>query len=66
MEVLYDLDVQARVGSEQLGLNMVRARTVGAHPRFVAMIRELIAERLRREPEPGDFCAADCCPPTAR
>ena len=29
-----------------LGLNMVRAATVGTHPRFVAMLRELIVERI--------------------
>ena len=25
---------------------MVRARTVGTHPRFISMLRELIAERM--------------------
>ena len=46
MEVLYDLDEEARLLCEELGLNMVRARTVGTHPRFVSMLRELIAERM--------------------
>src|SRR5436305_591888 len=31
MEVLYDLDTQARKVAEALGLNMMRAATVGAH-----------------------------------
>jgi ferrochelatase len=54
---------------------MVRAETVGTHPRFVRMIRELILERLTddpvrlylgsRGPSP-DVCPADCCPPGAR
>lgn len=71
MEVLYDLDTEAMELSRKLGLRMVRAATVGAHPRFVQMIRELIEERLDSARErsalgsmgPGhDFCPTDCCP----
>ncbi|HEX8773856.1 MAG TPA: ferrochelatase [Pyrinomonadaceae bacterium] len=70
MEVLYDLDTEARALSETLGLNMLRAHTVGAHPSFIRMIRELILERMTDEPVrrflgtrgPGhDVCPADCC-----
>ena len=39
MEVLYDLDTEARALCEQLGLDLVRAATVGNHPAFVGMIR---------------------------
>ena len=46
MEVLYDLDTEARELCEQIGLNMIRAATVGTHPTFVTMIRELIFERI--------------------
>ena len=70
MEVLYDLDTEARQVSEETGLNMIRAATVGTHPEFVRMIRELILERLdptvpRRSlgtfgPSP-DVCPVDCC-----
>jgi ferrochelatase len=72
LEVLYDLDEAARQRADALGLNMVRAATVGTHPRFVAMLRDLIAERLEptRErrvagvyPPVPDVCSADCCPP---
>src|SRR5438270_6610619 len=74
MEVLYDLDTQARKVAEALGLNMMRAATVGAHPQFVRMIRELILERMdgnmpRRAlgqfPPSHDVCPADCCLPGA-
>jgi ferrochelatase len=71
MEVLYDLDIEARQLCDSLGLPMTRAKTVGVHPKFVAMIRELIQERMnpgseRRAvgvlgPRP-DVCAEDCCP----
>jgi ferrochelatase len=71
LEVLYDLDFAAKTRANELGLNMVRADTVGTHPRFVRMIRELVEERLSgtpvrlhlgaRGPAP-DVCPPDCCP----
>jgi protoporphyrin/coproporphyrin ferrochelatase len=70
MEVLYDLDTEARQLCERMGVNMVRAATVGIHPRFVRMIRELIEERLSDSPRrlalgtlgPNhDVCPEDCC-----
>jgi ferrochelatase len=72
MEVLYDLDTEAKQLSEELGVNMIRAATVGTHPDFVRMIRELIVERLdpaapRRAlgtfGPSHDVCAVDCCLP---
>jgi ferrochelatase len=74
MEVLYDLDTEARQLSQEIGVNMVRAATVGAHPEFVRMIRELILERLdpavpRRAlgafAPSHDVCPTDCCLPGA-
>jgi len=70
MEVLYDLDDEARRLCEELGLPMTRAATVGTHPQFVSMVRELIEERLglRTEkraigqyPPNHDVCPIDCC-----
>ena len=46
LEVLFDLDVEAVETAAELGLNLVRAASAGTHPAFVAMIRELIEERL--------------------
>jgi protoporphyrin/coproporphyrin ferrochelatase len=72
VEVLWDLDHEAREHAERIGLNMVRAGTVGTHPRFVAMIRELVAERIEgREERPAlgtlgpcrDACPPNCCLP---
>ena len=70
MEILFDLDTQARELCVELGLHMVRAGTVGTHPRFIRMIRELICERMDQGqprlalgalgPRP-DVCAVDCC-----
>jgi len=71
MEVLYDLDLEAKSRSIELGLDMVRAGTVGTHPRFVRMIRELAVERMSDAPvrlhlgtrgPARDVCPPDCCP----
>jgi ferrochelatase len=75
MEVLYDLDDEARKVCEGRGIRMVRAATAGAHPRFVEMIRELIVERIEEwteRPALGifganhDVCPVGCCPVPAR
>jgi ferrochelatase len=60
MEVVYDLDIEARRVADELGMKMVRARTAGTHPVFVKMIRELILERINDE-VPANICAPDCC-----
>jgi ferrochelatase len=74
MEVIYDLDTDARGKAEALGLRLVRAATPGTHPAFVRMIRELVVERMadsgvrptvgQRGPSP-DVCRAGCCPAPA-
>ena len=75
MEVMYDLDTEAADLCGKLGINMVRARTAGSHPRFVSMIRELIEERMNEDsprptvgiyPANPDICAIDCCPMPVR
>lgn len=60
MEVIYDLDVEAKDTAERLGMAFARAATPGTHPRFVAMVKELLAE-----PEPAP-CPATCCPAPRR
>lgn len=71
MEVIFDLDHEARGVCEEIGLTMSRAATVGTHPAFVSMIRELIQERtvegverraIGRNGPAVDVCAAECCP----
>lgn len=75
MEVLYDLDFEARQLGAELGIRVVRGGTVGTHPLFVRMICELIEERLSGEPDRAaigrypashDICPADCCPAPMR
>jgi len=74
MEVLYDLDIEARQLCESLDLPMARAKTVGVHPKFISMIRELILERTGASERRAlgtlgarqDVCAQDCCPAPQR
>jgi ferrochelatase len=75
LEVRFDLDVQAAETAARLGINMVRASAVGAHPRYIGMIRDLIAERMSASPERAalgdcgashDICGASCCPAPVR
>lgn len=71
MEVVFDLDTRAFELSTTLGVNFVRAATVGTHPRFIKMVRQLVDERIdQNSPRlvlgdfgaAPDFCPATCCP----
>ncbi len=78
MEVIYDLDTEAQDMAGEVGVNLVRAVSVGTHPAFVRMIRELVTERIQTE-RAGDLypvreavgrygpnhdvCPANCCLP---
>ncbi|MBM3797442.1 MAG: ferrochelatase [Acidobacteria bacterium] len=59
IEVLWDLDHEAREACEELGIVMARAATVGTHAAFIAALRDLILAPLTP-------CAADCCPAPVR
>lgn len=69
MEVLWDLDTEARARAEQHGITMVRAETVGTAPAFVRAIVDLLEEHLTgATPQVvGDFaarpspCEPGCC-----
>jgi ferrochelatase len=72
MEAIMDLDVDAASVARELGLPMARAATVGTHPAYVAMVRELIVERVAPDTPrralgalgpSHDRCPADCCLP---
>lgn len=72
MEVKFDLDTQAAETAERLGLDYRRAATVGTDPRFVAMVRDLVAERLDDGPRlwlgdagpwPDQCPEGHCAPP---
>jgi len=75
MEILYDLDAEAAELAAELGMTMVRSKTVGTHPAFVRMVVQLIRERIfPDEPKLAigrfgpnhDVCPANCCPAPQR
>jgi ferrochelatase len=72
MEVMFDLDEEAKETAEELGLGFARAKTAGTHPKFVKMIRDLIFERwsgtadrpcIGSHPACHDVCPKNCCLP---
>jgi protoporphyrin/coproporphyrin ferrochelatase len=48
IEVLYDLDVEARATADELGLALARAEAVNDHPRFVDALAEAVVEVVQR------------------
>jgi protoporphyrin/coproporphyrin ferrochelatase len=74
MEVIYDLDTEAKETADDLGLAFARAATAGTHPAFVAGLVDLMLERAAaaRGEEPARpvveggpvgwyDCQPDCC-----
>lgn len=76
MEVVYDLDTEARATASGLGLDYVRASTVGVHPAFVAMLADrllsmgsTLPDGVPSHPEAAPpstvgglrTCGASCC-----
>ncbi|HYV61201.1 MAG TPA: ferrochelatase [Bryobacteraceae bacterium] len=59
MEVIYDLDTEARAVCEELGVKMVRAGTAGMHPAMIEMIAEMVHQEHA-------VCAEGCCPAPQR
>lgn len=75
LEVVFDLDTEAKAKAEELGIGFTRVPTVGTDPRFIAMVRELIVERMdTSQPKRAcglygpnhDVCPVNCCPAPAR
>ncbi|MGH3782696.1 MAG: ferrochelatase [Pseudonocardiaceae bacterium] len=76
LEVVWDLDHEARRRAATLGMSFVRATTPGTDPRFAEMVMELVAEQVHGAPARrcsqvpaagqgvnGTPCTADCCQP---
>jgi protoporphyrin/coproporphyrin ferrochelatase len=74
VEVVWDLDTEARERAEELGMGFARAATAGPDPRFADMVVELVSE-LTEDAAPralgnvpsagcgvnGALCAPGCC-----
>ncbi|MEU4160617.1 ferrochelatase [Actinoplanes sp. NPDC026670] len=73
LEVIWDLDNEAKDTAARLGLGYARAATPGVHPDFVSLVRELVQERTDDQSRSAlgtlptwDTCQADCCPTPVR
>ncbi|WP_367127118.1 ferrochelatase [Saccharothrix sp. HUAS TT1] len=79
LEVVWDLDTEARDRARELGMGFARATTPNDDPRFARMVAELVAEHLAGAPvrklsdfrslgctANGEFCATLCCEPAKR
>jgi ferrochelatase len=79
VEVVWDLDNEARDHAAALGIGLARAATAGPDPRFADMVVELMAEHITDAPPRrlsaipsagcgvnGALCAARCCEPPPR
>ena len=69
VEVVWDLDHEARATCDELDLKMVRVATPGTNPAFVGAIADLVEERVAGTPALAlsplgpwpAFCATGCC-----
>ncbi len=76
MEVIFDLDTDAKNAAEKAGLGWARSKTPQQNPEFAQMILELLLERtgsdnkttrqttrqaIGKYKAPGDFCPPECC-----
>lgn len=72
MEVVWDLDTEAKDAAAEAGIAFERVATAGTHPAFVGALADAIEQRLGTETAPPrvsacgegtwfDNCPADCC-----
>jgi protoporphyrin/coproporphyrin ferrochelatase len=79
LEVVWDLDTEARARASELGMAFARAATPSRDPRFAELVVELVREHVQDAPARklsafpaagrtvnGELCAVDCCQPPAR
>jgi len=74
MEVIQDLDTDAAAVAAEMELGFDRIPTSSTDPRFIAMVVELVRERVEGTTPValGDLgfvptqCSADCCPAPQR
>ncbi len=48
VEVLYDLDMEAKATADACGIDFIRAGTVGDHPKFIGMLADFVCEKSEK------------------
>jgi ferrochelatase len=70
MEILFDLDTEAKQLCQALNIGYSRAKTAGTHPRFISMIKKLVESKIENISIPpiaqdnrpnGLLCQPGCC-----
>lgn len=54
LEILYDLDVEARVIADEEGIRFVRTDMPNADPRFIAALADVVRDHVSSTPPTGD------------
>lgn len=70
VEVIWDLDHEAKELADKLGLQFLRVETPGTSPEFISGVVDLILERQMESERKAlspigpwpDFCTPGCCP----
>jgi ferrochelatase len=70
VEVIWDLDNEAKEIADELGLGFIRVATPGTDPAFVQAVCDLVQERAANGEKSArsdlgpwpDFCRPECCP----
>jgi ferrochelatase len=68
MEVLYDLDTQAKALCQKMNIGYYRAKTAQHRLEFILMVKQLVDEKMAEPSKSSDcdqkqeFCFEGCCP----
>ena len=54
LEILWDLDVEAREKAEELGLELDRIESLNADPDFIRVLEDLVEQASRAEARIGE------------
>jgi protoporphyrin/coproporphyrin ferrochelatase len=61
VEVVWDLDHEARETAAELGIEMIRVPTPGIDPEFVSALVDSMIEALTTDMKPTKLCTTTCC-----
>ena len=57
LEILYDLDIEARAITEEAGVRFERTRMPNADPEYLDVLAEIVRDHLAGVPERGGLAA---------
>jgi protoporphyrin/coproporphyrin ferrochelatase len=66
VEVLYDLDIEAKATADAIGLTLARAEAVNDHPRFIEALADVVIEAVSRYQRGRPLSIVPAEPPAKR